>query len=277
MLTQEAVAAINANRNRMPLWPWIAFLCFLLWPATVRIHPAVALFWLFAAPVLIVYIWRWDRGRRTVKVEYPDQARPASYATLCRHFDEMAGSQRIWRIKSRTAVTDAKHNAGAAYNVTRSTAAFRKRLPKFIAANIQVPVIATTSPLYLFPDCILVEHRGKLRRLEYGAVTVESSTTIFIENGSFIPTDAPVVGKTWKYVNKNGTPDKRMKDNREYPELRYDLLRIRITDLIDDVFHISAPGTAGAFQADFAAMRLHSCPATDIEATGNAMLHADHN
>ncbi|HVZ40175.1 MAG TPA: hypothetical protein VHI13_12930 [Candidatus Kapabacteria bacterium] len=275
MLTEELVATINANRNRMPLWPWITFLCFLLWPATSRIHPVVTLFWPFASLVLILYIWRWDRARRTVRIEYPDPS--ASFAALCRRFDEIAGSQRIWRIRSRTTVTDAKRNAGASYNVTRSTVAFRKRLPTFVAANIQTPVIATTTPLYLFPDCILAEHRGRLRRLEYTAVTVDSSTTIFIESESFIPKDAPVVGKTWKYVNKNGTPDKRMKDNREYPELRYDLLRVYVTDLIDDVFHISAPGTAGVFQRDFVAMQSPSYPSAGVEATRETLPDTDHN
>ncbi|TDE35441.1 hypothetical protein E1B25_17530 [Antarcticimicrobium sediminis] len=31
------------------------------------------------------------------------------------------------------------------------------------------------------------------------------------------PSDATMVGQTWKYVNKNGSPDRRFKDNRQLP------------------------------------------------------------
>lgn len=36
-----------------------------------------------------------------------------------------------------------------------------------------------------------------------------------------VPKDAKVVDKTWLKVNKNGTPDKRYKGNRQVPVCEY--------------------------------------------------------
>ena len=36
-----------------------------------------------------------------------------------------------------------------------------------------------------------------------------------------VPKDSKVIGKTWKYRNKNGTRDRRFKDNVEYPICLY--------------------------------------------------------
>ena len=36
-----------------------------------------------------------------------------------------------------------------------------------------------------------------------------------------VPKDSKIIGKTWKYRNKNGTRDRRFKDNVEYPICLY--------------------------------------------------------
>ncbi|MFD0388353.1 hypothetical protein ACFQ4K_11800 [Tistrella bauzanensis] len=68
---------------------------------------------------------------------------------------------------------------------------------------------------FFFPDCILV-----LENNTYGAVRYDDLRTD-VRNQNMIvesaPTDATVVGETWKYVNKNGGPDRRFKENRRLP------------------------------------------------------------
>jgi hypothetical protein len=39
-----------------------------------------------------------------------------------------------------------------------------------------------------------------------------------------VPSDAKQVGTTWRYVNKNGTPDKRFNNNTQIPIMRYGVI-----------------------------------------------------
>ena len=51
-------------------------------------------------------------------------------------------------------------------------------------------------------------------------------TTQFVETDS-VPKDAKVVRQTWLKVNKNGTPDKRFKNNRQVPVCEYGMVLVK--------------------------------------------------
>jgi hypothetical protein len=53
------------------------------------------------------------------------------------------------------------------------------------------------------------------------AVKVKASPTRFIE-GEGVPKDATVVDYTWRYVNKDGGPDRRFRDNPRLPIVHYE-------------------------------------------------------
>ena len=55
------------------------------------------------------------------------------------------------------------------------------------------------------------------------SLTVNASLTNFREE-EFSPRDADVIGRTWRYLNKSGGPDRRFNDNRQIPIHRYGLL-----------------------------------------------------
>src|SRR5262249_27237993 len=57
-------------------------------------------------------------------------------------------------------------------------------------------------------------------------VAIEYVPTRFIER-EVIPADSPVVGHTWLKANKDGSPDKRFKDNVKIPVVQYGTLTLR--------------------------------------------------
>ena len=61
--------------------------------------------------------------------------------------------------------------------------------------------------------------------LEYSEVKLVFATTRFIEEEA-IPPDSKVVGNTWAKANKDGSPDKRFKDNYQIPITQYGKLII---------------------------------------------------
>jgi hypothetical protein len=79
--------------------------------------------------------------------------------------------------------------------------------------------------LYFFPDRILVFEGPEVGAVSYDSVSVVLGQTRFVEENG-VPADAQIVDSTWRYVNKNGTPDRRFNNNRELPVVLYSQIRI---------------------------------------------------
>ena len=76
------------------------------------------------------------------------------------------------------------------------------------------------------PDKIIISDKKKIGAINTKSLDMVSSDINFIEEQP-VPSDAIVSGSTWKYVNKNGSPDKRFKDNRQLPICIYGRLSLK--------------------------------------------------
>src|ERR1022692_2711123 len=77
--------------------------------------------------------------------------------------------------------------------------------------------------LFFLPDVILYWESGTFGAIAYHDFRVEQSTTRFIED-DYVPDDATVVDRTWRYVNKDGGPDRRFNNNVQLPVAQYGVL-----------------------------------------------------
>jgi len=94
-------------------------------------------------------------------------------------------------------------------------------LPRRVKSNVEVPSLpAGRKQLYLFPDHIIVYEGRRVGAVGYAELRAQVSSDNFREDGQ-VPSDAQVLGSTWRYVNKNGTPDRRFASNREIPIVQY--------------------------------------------------------
>ena len=136
-------------------------------------------------------------------------------------FDEITKCKRRWYILSQEYNFNAKYNSGASSLVNRKNIKIKNKVPKYIKTNVKIPCIPVGKrKLYFFPDKILIIDGKKVGALLY------KNLEVIITNGNFIekelkPWDGTVVGYTYKYVNKNGGPDRRFANNPRYPIMRY--------------------------------------------------------
>src|SRR5262249_16810050 len=120
--------------------------------------------------------------------------------------------------------TDWKRNAGASSIVRRQPASVTNEPPPRVIANFAAPCLNLGSVrLFFMPDLILYWQAGTFGAVSYSDLSIQRSVTQFIEDG-WVPSDATVVGKTWRYVNKNGGPDRRFNNNAHLPVLQYGVL-----------------------------------------------------
>jgi hypothetical protein len=92
--------------------------------------------------------------------------------------------------------------------------------------------------LYFLPDALLIVRKQSVAALAYQELILENSTTRFIEDGS-VPADAAVVGQTWRFVNKNGGPDRRFNGNRQLAICNYGEMEFRSKSGLNCIMHYS--------------------------------------
>ncbi|GAB99387.1 hypothetical protein GONAM_09_00320 [Gordonia namibiensis NBRC 108229] len=95
---------------------------------------------------------------------------------------------------------------------------------------------AGKSGLYFLPDRVLVRDTKRFSHIHYGDPLVVHGQKRFVENSS-PPRDALQVDTTWRYVNLNGTPDRRFNNNRQLPVMLYGRLKLS-----------TASGSLGSFR-----------------------------
>ncbi|KXK56935.1 MAG: hypothetical protein IPM61_11655 [Chlorobi bacterium] len=255
MLTQEALEQLNRKKARRWLLYAVGWFPAIIIAALVPvIKIPLTILVIIGGPILVWIIFIKDKNANRLTLSYdPSLAEDANYLKLMEAFAGVAKSQKIHEQTSSKNITqqESKRNAGAGSLVSRKSAgAVVGNVIGFLSKihlNIKVFGFQTSPPLYFLPDCMITRISGQWLRLEYSDVQIKARTQDFIEDGFFIPKDAPVVGQTWKYVNKSGGPDKRMKDNKQIPVLRYDFLEISVGNKYQESIYCSAPGCAEPF------------------------------
>ena len=124
-------------------------------------------------------------------------------------------SKKVWQINSQGTFSRSKVHGGASTAVVRSKIKPKRRLPPYLKTNENFIYLKLRSQTLIFlPDKILIKKIIRYGVLSYDEVKIFTNKTRFVED-LIVPRDAYVVSKTWKYVNKNGTRDKRFNNNYE--------------------------------------------------------------
>lgn len=90
--------------------------------------------------------------------------------------------------------------------------------PAYIHTNVKVVRInLKRETLYILPDKILIEKNGKLGAVDYSKTMINVSRDEVKNGDCHIPSDTSVSRYSWQYVNRDGSPDKRFKDNKKVP------------------------------------------------------------
>lgn len=135
-------------------------------------------------------------------------------------------NKNLWQVIQEGKVSDKKYNAGANRVINRKAIRVTKKLPFYISTNIEpICLQLRKETLLILPDKILIVRDHAIGVVDYSSIRISSSQVNFVEDES-VPSDAEIVGQTWKYVNKNGTPDKRFKDNKQLSICLYGVVYI---------------------------------------------------
>jgi PAS domain-containing protein len=197
-------------------------------------------------------VQRKNKEKRITRLIYDlsDSAR-AQQQELESALTYLTRSGAIWRLDSQSAVVDWKRNAGAAYNVKRERISVRRTAPPRVESNI-VPLCLDLKKLKLFflPDQVLYWQRDLFASIEYNDLKLDAGSTRFIEE-SIQTSDSRQVGTSWRYVRKDGGPDRRFNNNRQLPVMLYGVVSASSFGGLNLVLHTSNMEAASSFATTF--------------------------
>jgi hypothetical protein len=242
------LAELNEKRSRWRLTPILAVLAIigaaLLW-RSLPLAGQVAVVVFASAALLAVH--QVDVLRKSTVVIYDlDSDAAASYQQLIDAIGAVGEANRVWHVPSQAQVFDRKYHAGAESQIRRTETGVTLGSAPFLKCNLDVSRLGVgVQTLYFFPDRLLVFDSSSIGAVAYEHLTVEQQRVQFIEE-SGVPSDSRVVGRTWRYMNKRGGPDRRFKDNRELPICEYEALHFRSTSGLNELLHASKVGVGDA-------------------------------
>jgi hypothetical protein len=233
----ELLAEIRACKNRTSLCT-TALLAGLVVgiPSLLMVASAERGKWPTALPVLILacgimaltpWLNWWDGIRSKARVAYAFDGHGSQVvAAISRFVQAFDYSDRVWSVATQQYTDDWKRNAGAGRLVKKREVQVGFGTPPNLATNIPVGFLALPDfSLYFLPDRILAYGYQGVNSFPYASLSAEGGTINFIED-EYVPSDSPVVGSTYRFVNRDGSPDLRFNGNRAIPVLSYGRLEL---------------------------------------------------
>ena len=229
----DAIAEINRRRAsfRWSLAVVVAAVICAVWLASM--HAAAGWY----APLLAALAYGGvvhsrENAHRAIAFHYDLEGDlAAEYGRLVAAFRDVGRCARIWRVVSQNMHGDQKHNAGARSSVERVPTALTFGTTRGLATNVDVASLdAAGTRVFFLPDKIVTIAGPRVGSIAYADLGVADGQTRFSEDQP-LPADATRVGTTWLFVNKNGSADKRFKNNRQLPIALYSDLRLSHPEL----------------------------------------------
>lgn len=174
-----------------------------------------------------------------------------------RAFDLLQSSQRCWDITASRLIDKVRTRSYASTEIVRKSVSLRRTHLDFVESGFPAFHFVNTNgaDLYLYPAFLaLFQSVNDFGLVDFKDLSILYSSTRFVETDP-VPADAPMVGSTWKYVNKDGSRDKRFSYNYQIPIVLYGELHFQSNSGLNEIFQFSNASAAEEFLRAFLAFK----------------------
>ena len=181
-----------------------------------------------------------DNSAVNIDIQFDDPTRK-KYEHLYDTFKNLSTSHRIWDITGAHFQNRVAARSNASTLVNRRDAKIGLRSLSFIKSNYDALYFQNINgaDLYLYPTFVLMYTNNQ----NFALIGIEEFSLLFtavsFTETSQVPRDSKVIRKTWAKVNKNGTPDKRFKNNYQIPVVQYGKLHFSSSTGLNEEYQIS--------------------------------------
>lgn len=191
----------------------------------------------------------WSENTRIgISFETTDAAQRA-YAALVRAFSSLKLCSAKWDITSDREANRVVERTMATRTINRYPVTFdfaSNDLIQFDGNAMRFENV-NGEDILLYPGLVLMARSdGAFALIDIRDLQVTAMATSFVEEER-VPPDSDVVGHTWAKVNKDGSPDRRFKDNYQIPVCEYGRLVFESRNGVTEEYQVSGVRAAEAF------------------------------
>lgn len=167
---------------------------------------------------------------------------------------ELSRAQVVWDVLSSVGIDRAQARSAASVAITRTPVMLSTVTDGIIAGD--QPGLrfqnANGADLDFFPGFLLMRQRGAddYALIDLRDIQLDVQRVRFIEDEA-VPADAQIMDYAWAKSNRDGSPDRRFKDNRQIPVVQYGGLHFSTRAGLAEAYHVSDCDKALAFGAAF--------------------------
>jgi hypothetical protein len=184
---------------------------------------------LFASIALAGFILKTKRSKVFVGYKL-DPAAVMKLEEIARALRVLRMCGKVWsyRVRENEGRLNWKCNAGDTFKVTRlPLAIFNRPIPN-VETNVRVNGITCgRQALYFLPDKILVIDGSEVRNMPYPDLQITVESLEYVETEGQVYEDSAVIDYRWRFINRDGSRDRRFNNNVELPVVRCGILVIR--------------------------------------------------
>ena len=186
-----------------------------------------------------------------------DQEQAEPYYRMRDTFSTLSESQKVWNVLTEKAIDRIAERSSANTAVTRTPVSFSLNACDLIQWEKKLPHLPnrTGGDMFIYPGFILYRaSKQAFALIDARDVTLRFVSTQFTETDP-VPSDSQIVGRTWAKCNKDGSPDRRFRDNYEIPVAHYGTLLLTSSDGLDVRYICSNARSVEEFVKAWAAFR----------------------
>ncbi|HIU12812.1 MAG TPA: hypothetical protein IAD15_01905 [Candidatus Fimiplasma intestinipullorum] len=160
---------------------------------------------------------------------------------------------RLWLVSDISYSETKKNHAGADMLYNRQKMEVSDQLPEGLYSNQSIVVCKTSSIEIIFtPDKVIIIEKSRSVTVIFNKdLEINISNILYVEDEK-IPEDAIVNRYVWEHPNKDGSPDRRYKQNKQLPECMYATIQIgSMNQNINIIFLASCYKTAQTMREIF--------------------------
>ena len=186
-----------------------------------------------------------------VKLTFADASQfEKSWLNCVDTFAEVMNSKKIWDLTFSQSTNMVKERTTAKTAFKRTAIHSSKKEIDFIKSDLPHIFIpnANGPDLFVFPTClILYKNHQDLGIFDLKEVNAILEFSNFIEEEG-VPEDTEIINHTWKKANKDGSMDKRFRNNYQIPIVRYGSLTFQSENGLEEGYMFSNFSAFGSFQ-----------------------------
>jgi hypothetical protein len=189
-----------------------------------------------------------DNTKISITFESSDASQRA-YAAMVRAFDTLKSSVKKWDITADKATDQFAERTLATRSVNRQPVAFdftSTDLIQFTGRAMRFENI-NGDDILLYPGVAVIPRAdGAFALIDLRELQISAERRRFHEEEG-VPSDSRIDGHTWAKTNKNGSPDRRFKDNYQIPICVYGNITFHSQTGVTEEYMVSNADAAQAF------------------------------